>query len=492
MMKLRSCWRSTVLSLVFALAALAHARANPTLVMDIDSGEVLYHDMATAPWFPASLTKLMTTYVALSKVREGKISLDTPLRVSARAASMAPSKMGFRPGTLVTLDNALKMLMVKSPNDVAVTVDEGISGSVEAFADEMNAYAAKLGLHESHFANPNGLPDERHVSSARDLAMIGRALFREFPEEAGLFGIPALSFGGHIINNHNKLLGRYPGVDGMKTGYTCSAGYNLVATAQRGNKHLMVVILGAPSSRERNERAAALFERYFSSPDSGEGDIAALPASDIVLPPDLRGQICGPGRQDAIAEAEVEDATIPLAPATGQMFGHPPERAMLLGLAASTAAGTAAAATLNGRVELIGPRAAFQPVKVFIGPVAGWNGTIAGPTEIAAPGPKSPRTPVPALASAKPEAILPGVTGVDSSAMPLALVGAVPPPAALAAANKAVRTKGRLSLHAAAKRSKKSEPKAAVVKTVKSRPRSAAKGKVPSKARGARKRSAGR
>ena len=175
----------------------------------------------------------------------------------------------------------------------------------------MNAYAAKLGLHESHFANPNGLPDERHVSSARDMAMIGRALFREFPEQHGLFGIGALSFGGHIINNHNNLLGRYPGVDGMKTGYTCSAGYNVVATAQRGDKHLMVVILGAPSGRERSERAAALFERYFSNPGNSAGDVAALPASDIVLPPDLRGQICGPGRRDAIAEAEVEDATHP-------------------------------------------------------------------------------------------------------------------------------------------------------------------------------------
>ena len=154
----RMCWRSAFAILALGVAASAPAYANPALVVDAGTGEVLYKDMAAAPWFPASLTKLMTTYVALSKVREGKISLDTPLRVSAYAASMPPSKMGFRPGTLVTLDNALKMLMVKSPNDIAVTIAEGLSGSVPAFADEMNAYGSKLGLHESHFVNPNGLP----------------------------------------------------------------------------------------------------------------------------------------------------------------------------------------------------------------------------------------------------------------------------------------------------------------------------------------------
>ena len=429
-----------VLTLALAMVYAAAAHANPTLVIDVDTGEVLYHEMAAAPWYPASLTKLMTTYVALSKVREGKITLDTPLRVSARAASMAPSKMGFRPGTLVTLDNALKMLMVKSPNDIAVTIAEGISGSVESFADEMNVYGAKLGLHESHFHNPNGLPDPDHVSSARDMAMIGRALFREFPEEHDLFGIPALQFGGRIINNHNGLIGRYPGVDGMKTGYTCSAGYNVVASAQRGNKHLIVVILGAPSGTERSERAAALFERYFSSPGPTDGDVSALRQSDIVLPPDLRGQICGPGRRNLIAEADAEDAAIALVPAAAPVFGKSAERADVLNMAAGAVAAGAAAVATPGKIALLGPRAAFEPVKVFIGPVAGWTGTIAGPVEESAPGPKQQvaSQPVP---SAKPEAA-PG----EPLATPLALAGATPPAAALVAANKVVRTRGHLSL----------------------------------------------
>ena len=448
-------WRKAALGATAVLLSTLAARANPTLVMDVDSGEVLYQEMATAPWYPASLTKLMTTYVALSKVREGKMSLDTPLRVSAFAATMAPSKMGFRPGTLVTLDNALKMLMVKSPNDIAVTIAEGVSGSMSGFADEMNAYAAKLGLRESRFHNPNGLPDPDHVSSARDMAIIGRALFREFPEEHDLFGIPALTFGGRIINNHNALLGRYPGVDGMKTGYTCSAGYNVVASAQRGNKHLIVVILGAPSGRERSERAATLFERFFSNPTGSDGDVGALRSSEIVMPPDLRGQICGPGRRNLIAEAEADDAAIALAPATPTVFGKAAERTDLLNLAAgaltsgTTAVGAAAVAT-PGKVELLGPRAAFQPVRVFIGPVAGWTGPIAGPgpVEVGAPGPHGRIAVQAPVADRSLQPVASGTAPGEALATPLALAGAVPPTAALTAANRVVKSKGRLSMRA--------------------------------------------
>ena len=212
------------LAAVLALGA-ASAQATPYLVVDADSDQVLMQNEATAPWYPASLTKLMTVYVALDAVRNGKLTLDTPLIMSARAARMPPSKMGFRPGTQVTLDNALKMLMVKSPNDVAVMVAEGVSGSVEAFADDMNADAQRLGMHESHFVNPNGLHNPDHVSSARDMAIVARALLREFPDHADLFSIGAIQLGNQYIPNHNGLLGRYPGADGMKTGFTCPGGF---------------------------------------------------------------------------------------------------------------------------------------------------------------------------------------------------------------------------------------------------------------------------
>src|SRR5580692_4152297 len=282
-------WRllaATIGALAFSFGG---AIATPYLVVDAESGQALIENQSTTPWFPASVTKLMTTYVALSAVRDGRLTMDTPLTMSQRAASMAPSKMGFRPGTQVTLDNALKMLMVKSPNDVAVMVAEGVSGSVEGFADEMNAAASKLGLKESHFVNPNGLPDARQVSSARDMAMIGRALYKEFPDEAGIFGIGALQLGDQIIPTHNGLIGRYPGADGMKTGFTCAAGFNVVASATHGGRRLIVVVLGSPTPRERTAKAIALFERGFAQAGGGlaalfggggggQGPVDALPS----------------------------------------------------------------------------------------------------------------------------------------------------------------------------------------------------------------------
>ena len=235
--------------------------------MDVATGNVLYENEATQPWYPASLTKLMTVYVALSAVRDHQISLDTPLVVSRRAASMPPSKMGFKPGTEVTLGNALKMLMVKSPNDLAITIAEGIAGSVEAFADDMNDAAGRLGMTETDFVNPNGLHNPDHYSSARDLAILGRAIYLTFPQYADLFDIGAIRVGDQIIRNHNNMLGRYPGVDGMKTGFTCNAGFNLVASATRGNRHYIAVVLGAPSAQTRLVRTAVLLDRAFTGVD---------------------------------------------------------------------------------------------------------------------------------------------------------------------------------------------------------------------------------
>ena len=274
------CWigRRVLFGFAAALAlGAASAQATPYLVVDADSDQVLMENEATAPWYPASLTKLMTVYVALDAVRSGKLTLDTPLVMSARAARMPPSKMGFRPGTEVTLDNALKMLMVKSPNDVAVMVAEGVSGSVEAFADDMNADAQRLGMHELHFVNPNGLHNPAHVSSARDMAIIARALLREFPDHADLFSIGALQLGRQYIPNHNGLLGRYPGADGMKTGFTCPAGFNVVASANHSGRRLIVVVLGAPTARSRNQEAADLFDRGFAG-GGGAGSLELLPS----------------------------------------------------------------------------------------------------------------------------------------------------------------------------------------------------------------------
>jgi len=312
-----------VAALAGALALVAGAAAaGPSLVVDVDSGQTLSENDATEPWYPASLTKLMTTYVALQAVRDGRLTLDTPLTMSARAASMPASKMGFSPGVEVTLDNALKMLMVKSPNDVAVMIAESIDGSVEAFADEMNATALKLGMRESHFVNPNGLHDPAHVSSARDMAIVARALLRDFPDQRDLYGIGALQLGDEIIANHNGLLGRYPGADGMKTGFTCPAGFNVVATATHGGRRLIVVVLGAPSPLERTMEAGRLFDAGFAKWGGGEGPPESLADSAVRSAPDMRGEICSRRNRAAVLAAEVgssdtadSELTGPVSPA---------------------------------------------------------------------------------------------------------------------------------------------------------------------------------
>jgi len=251
---LRRHQRFVALALAAALILPFGARATPLLVIDARSGDVLVERESTKPWFPASLTKLVTVYVALKAVRDHRLTLDTPLRVSARAARMPPSKMGFKPGQELTLDNALKMLMVKSANDLAITIAEGVSGSVENFAREMNQTAAQIGMRESHFVNPNGLHDANHYSSARDMAVVAMALYRDFPEHADLYGIGALRLGSQIIPTHNGLLGRYPGAEGMKTGFTCPAGLNVVASATRGGRRLIASkICARPTSSTRSK-----------------------------------------------------------------------------------------------------------------------------------------------------------------------------------------------------------------------------------------------
>jgi D-alanyl-D-alanine carboxypeptidase len=342
----------------------ASVQATPYLVVDADSDQVLMENEATAPWYPASLTKLMTVYVALDAVRSGKLTLDTPLIMSTRAARMPPSKMGFRPGTEVTLDNALKMLMVKSPNDVAVMVAEGVSGSVEAFADDMNADAQRLGMRESHFVNPNGLHNPDHVSSARDMAIVARALLHEFPDHADLFSIGALQLGRQYIPNHNGLLGRYPGADGMKTGFTCPAGFNVVASANHGRR-LIVVVLGAPTAKARNQEAADLFDRGFAI-GGGNGSLESLPSGSGAAP-NMRADVCLHRRAAAIAAAE-DDGVLEQALAAGGSAGR----------GAALPNPFAALFTPIAHTQISNERIRFDPVPVYIGPAPGWKGPALG------------------------------------------------------------------------------------------------------------------
>jgi D-alanyl-D-alanine carboxypeptidase len=298
--------------LVAALAILAPrvARAEALLVVEADSGKVLEAQNATYPWYPASLSKLMTAYVTLKAVKEGRITLDTLFTVSPVAAAQSPSKMGFRPGTQLTVDNALKMMLVKSANDMAVVLAEGVGGSIDGFSALMNQNAQQLGMTQTSYVNPNGLPADGQITSARDLAILARAIIRDLPEYEYFVHIPSIRYGRKVTQNFNKLIGRYPGADGFKTGFICASGYNLVASATRNGKRLIAVVLGASSGQMRAVRAAQLLERGFANntlswlrPSLGTVDnLAPIDAS----PPNLRDEMCG-GKRHKPASDEDED-----------------------------------------------------------------------------------------------------------------------------------------------------------------------------------------
>jgi D-alanyl-D-alanine carboxypeptidase len=303
-------WIVVVVALAAIAPRLAHAEAR--LVIEADSGRVLEAENATVPWYPASVTKLMTAYVTLKAVKDGKITLDTLFTVSPVAASQSPSKMGFRPGTQVTVDNALKMMLVKSANDMAVVLAEGVGGSVDGFSAQMNQAAQKLGMTQTSYVNPNGLPADGQITSARDLAILARAIIHDLPEYEYFVHIPSIRYGRKITQNFNRLIGRYPGADGFKTGFICASGYNLVASATRDGKRLIAVVLGASSGTMRAVRAAQLLDRGFANnglawlrPSLGiVNNLVPIDAS----PPNLRDEMCG-GRHHKPASDE-DDAGI--------------------------------------------------------------------------------------------------------------------------------------------------------------------------------------
>ena len=409
------------------------AAAEALLVIEAESGKVLYAQNAGYPWYPASVTKLMTAYVTLRAVDEGRITLDKPLTVSANAAAQNPVKMGFPAGTQVTVDNALKMLMVKSANDMAVVLAEGVAGSVENFADQMNATAQRLGMVQSSFVNPNGLPADDQISSARDLAILARALIREMPEYDYYWNLPGIRMGKMVQRNYNALLGRYPGADGMKTGFICASGFNLVASATRDGKRLIAVVLGAPSSAARAMKAAQLLERGFNS-SSGlswlmptAGTVESLRPIDVT-PPNLRDQMCGPHLKRPAAENEDDFIA-------GNSGPDSPYAVFLSSLRGSPTTAKAGAALLQD-VKM------GEPVLVFTGtkpPAPGAQAAIER-KKTAAAKPPAAKDPQDAAAAASGEAAAPKPKPKPPAPKDTAKVGA-PATAAVAAPGDAVASK---------------------------------------------------
>ncbi len=245
------------------LAAAPCVEAGPALLFDASNGQVLYAEDADDSWYPASLTKIMTAYVAFEAVKTGKLTLDQKIPVSEAANLEPPSKVGLPVGGELQVDLALQALIVKSANDVAVMLAEAISGSVPEFVNKMNDTAKRLGMSKTHFINPNGLPAPDQATSARDLAKLVRAVIKDYPEYARYWGMPDMHIGKIRLQTHNALLKTFEGADGFKTGFTCDSGYNVVASATRDNRRLIAIVLGESDGQSRAIRAASLLEHGF-------------------------------------------------------------------------------------------------------------------------------------------------------------------------------------------------------------------------------------
>ena len=407
----KSSLNGIVLVATLAIVAPRVVHAEALLVVEADSGKVLQAENATYPWYPASVTKLMTAYVTLKAVKEGRITLDTLFTVSPVAAAQSPSKMGFRPGIQVTVDNALKMMLVKSANDMAVVLAEGVGGSIDGFSAQMNQTAQQLGMTQTSYVNPNGLPADGQITSARDLAILARAIIRDLPEYEYFVHIPSIRYGRKVTQNFNKLIGRYPGADGFKTGFICASGYNLVASATRNGKRLIAVVLGASSGHARAVKAAQLLERGFANntlswlrPSLGSVDnLMPIDAS----PPNLRDEMCG-GKRHKPASDEDEDT---IASNAGASSGETAIAFFTAGLQPPV---------LKPSELLAAAPAASEPILVYTGPTrtgAALIAAVAADADKQTPKHHGKKTQV---AAHKPEAAAEPKTGSKAAEKPVA------------------------------------------------------------------------
>ncbi|MEL6921728.1 MAG: D-alanyl-D-alanine carboxypeptidase family protein [Pseudomonadota bacterium] len=278
-----------------ASIACAQAWAAPAVLIDVATGKVLHHEQAFDRWSPASLTKLMTAYVTFKAIEDGELTLIAPVRMTANAASTPPSRMGYAVGSVMTVENALEMLIIKSANDVAVALGEAVAGSPEAFVRDMNTAARALGMTETNFANAHGLSDENQYTTARDLAVLAREIRLRFPQYDALFEAEAIRTGETVTTSYNLLLGRYAGADGMKTGFVCASGFNIAASATRGERTVVAIVLGEESQKARAEKSVELLEKGFASDRATAphtADTLPRPADASTTTANLRPVVC--------------------------------------------------------------------------------------------------------------------------------------------------------------------------------------------------------
>jgi D-alanyl-D-alanine carboxypeptidase len=309
--------------LAAALSSPAEARRRPqagggynppyaTMVVDAKTGRTLHAENEDAPRHPASVTKVMTLYLLFEQLERGKISLATPFRISANAASQSPSKLGLAAGETIEVEDAIKALVTKSANDIAVAIAENLAGSEEAFAAEMTRKARALGMSRTVYRNASGLPDPEQITTARDLTILARAVQDRFPRYYRYFQTRAFNYAGESHRNHNKLLGRIDGVDGIKTGFTRASGFNLMTNVKTDDRHIVAVVLGGRSGASRNQAMAALVQANLPRAYAGARQ------APLVIE----------GARTQVADLNVETtATAPARPLSPTADAAPPRRA---------------------------------------------------------------------------------------------------------------------------------------------------------------------
>ncbi|MEO1192491.1 MAG: serine hydrolase [Pseudomonadota bacterium] len=306
-----------VFSLFIVQAVAAKEDRYGAIVVDAATGAVLLEERADRRHYPASLTKMMTLYLIFDALERGQVSLETRLPVSAKAAAQVPSKIWVQEGSTITVQQAIHALAIKSANDVAVVVAEGLAGSEAAFGRKMTAMARRLGMWRTTFFNASGLPDKRQLSTPRDMAKLSRALLYDFPQHYHYFSTTAFRFGSQSYYSHNRLLSSYGGADGIKTGYTRAAGYNISVSAVRQGRRLIVVVFGMDSGRTRNRQAANLLDRAFPQAPAGHPTQLFAQAENGGKLPALRANLTRtlPDSSAPRQSAPPVIAAAPLAPA---------------------------------------------------------------------------------------------------------------------------------------------------------------------------------
>lgn len=352
-------------ALVFPTISAAEAQSVPRkyagLVVDAKSGKILYESSADAARYPASVTKVMTLYIVFQELQAGNITLNTKFKVSKHAAAAVPTKLGLKAGSTITVENAIKSLVTLSANDMARAIAENISGTESAFAQRMTATARALGMNNTTYRNASGLPDSGQVSTAKDQAILGIAVYQHFPKYYEYFQTKSFSYGKRTYGNHNRLLGSN-GVDGIKTGYINASGFNLLTAARKDNRHIVVVGFGFDTSGARDAKVRELVRTYLPKARSGGYlNTAMIPV---------------PGRKGATVMVASSEP-VPVTPAP-----YPSFRATVISMTASLhpeathASDDITVASINAPV----PTPAARPADLGFDPAVQAATSLAGPT----------------------------------------------------------------------------------------------------------------